>query len=132
MRPLAPFRFLQGQRLGLTLAQVISAPLLLATYLTYWTAGMAAHQSPSLMHVLAVMPLVDVVCGLPITVSGLGLRESVFIGLLGPDLPQGNQGALVTSLLGFALTGVWGLFGGIWLFLHRWQRGPLVAPTTAS
>lgn len=132
LRPLEPFRFLQGQRLGLTLAHVISAPLLLATYLTYWTAGMAAHQSPSVTHVLAVMPLVDVVCGMPITVSGLGLRESVFIGLLGPDLPQGNQGALITSLLGFALTGVWGLFGGIWLFLHRWQRGSLAAPTAVS
>jgi uncharacterized membrane protein YbhN (UPF0104 family) len=125
LKPLAPFRFLQGQRKGLILGQLVSVPILICTYATYWTAGMAAHQSPAFVEVLAVMPVVDMVCGLPITVSGLGVRETVFVGLLGPHLEQGNQGALVTSLLGFALTGVWGLVGGIWLALHRWRSRPL-------
>lgn len=121
LKVLEPFLFLQGQRLRMTLAQLVSLPILVCTYATYWAAGMATHQSPSLQQMLAVMPLVDVVCGLPITISGLGVRESVFVGLLGPHFPQGNQGALLTSLLGFALTGVWGLIGGVWLALYRRQ-----------
>jgi uncharacterized membrane protein YbhN (UPF0104 family) len=123
LKLLAPFRFLEGKGKGMLLGLAISVPILLCTYATYWTAGMATHQSPAFGEVLAVMPLVDVVCGLPISVSGLGVRESVFVGLLGPHLPQGNQGALVTSLLGFALTGVWGLVGGVWLGLYRWRGG---------
>ena len=126
LKPLAPFRFLQGQRMGLIVGHLASVPILICLYATYWTAGMAAHQSPSFMEVLAVMPVVDMVCGLPITVSGLGVRESVFIGLLAPHLPQGNQGALVMSLLGFMLTGVWGLVGGIWLGLHRLRSRPVI------
>jgi hypothetical protein len=126
LRPLEPFRFLEGQRKGLIVGQLVSLPILMCTYATYWTAGMAAHQEPAFHEVMAVMPLVDVVCGLPITVSGLGVRESVFVGLLGPHMPQGNQGALVTSLLGFILTGIWGLVGGVWLGLHRIRSGPMV------
>jgi hypothetical protein len=93
---------------------------------------MATNQSPSFTEILAVMPIADLVCGLPITVSGLGVRETVFVGLLGPHLTQGNQGALVTSLLGFALTGVWGLVGGAWLGLHRWRSGAVAAEPSAS
>lgn len=132
LRPLRPFRFLEGQRWGLVIGHVASVPILICVYATYWTAGMAAHQSPAFVEVLAVMPVVDLVCGLPITVSGLGVRETVFIGLLGPHLTQGSQGALVTSLLGFTLTGVWGLVGGVWLGLHRWRSGPVAAPEPSA
>jgi uncharacterized membrane protein YbhN (UPF0104 family) len=119
LKALEPFRFLEGKGKGVLAGLALSVPVLACTFSTYWAAGMATHQSPTLGEIMAVMPLVDVVCGLPITVSGIGVRESVFVGLLGPHLPQGNQGALVTSLLGFALTGVWGLIGGVWLGVHR-------------
>ena len=131
LKPLEPFLFLARQRGSVLLAQGVSVVILLCVYLTYWTGGMMAGQQPDMTRILAVMPLVDVVCGLPITISGLGVRESVFVGLLGPDLPQGNQGALATSLLGFALTGVWGLIGGVWLAFYR--RKEAAPPTrTAS
>ncbi|OAI57820.1 hypothetical protein AYO49_01780 [Verrucomicrobiaceae bacterium SCGC AG-212-N21] len=119
LKPLQPFRFLEGKGPGLLAGLAVSVPILMCTFSTYWAAGMATHQSPTFGEIMAVMPLVDVVCGLPITVSGIGVRESVFVGLLGPHLPQGSQGALLTSLLGFALTGVWGLIGGVWLGLYR-------------
>ncbi len=119
LKPLEVFLFLARQRGSVLLAQGVSVLILLCIYLTYWTGGMMAQQQPEVGKILAVMPLVDLVCGLPVTISGLGVRESVFVGLLGPDMPQGNQGALATSLLGFALTGVWGLIGGVWLAFYR-------------
>lgn len=123
LKPLEAFLFLTRQRGSVLLAQIYSVIILLCTYLTYWIAGLAVRQQPALSKILAVMPLVDMVCGLPITISGLGVRESVFVSLLGPDLPQGNQGALMTSLLGFSLTGLWGLIGGVWLAFYRRKEG---------
>ena len=69
------------------------------------------------------MPVVDVVAALPLTVSGLGVRENLFVELLGAKLTIGMQGALMVSLLGFAANGLWGLIGGVWLALHRWRSG---------
>jgi hypothetical protein len=58
---------------------------------------------------------------LPISVSGLGIRENVVIELLGRQEGIGASKALAISLLGFAGLGLWGAVGGIWLML--WRRG---------
>jgi uncharacterized membrane protein YbhN (UPF0104 family) len=93
-------------------------------YLAYWAAAQAAHCHATPQNMLGVMPLVDAVASLPITISGLGVRENLLVELLGRQLGIGMTKALAASLLGFGALGLWGLIGGIWLMLWRRRNKP--------
>ncbi len=100
-------------------------------YGAYWAAARALHCPLELPQVLAIMPLVDLAVAVPITVSGLGVRENMFVELAG-RLPGIGQGAaLATSLLGFAALGTWGLLGGLGLLWDR-RRKASPAPDQTS
>ena len=73
---------------------------------------------------LGLMPAVDFAASLPVSVSGLGVRE----GLLVEWLPIGSVQALALSLLGFAAIGLWGLIGGLWLLFDRRCHGAATPP----
>jgi uncharacterized membrane protein YbhN (UPF0104 family) len=130
--PLRPFLHLQPHRTTIYKAQLLSLLSILSGYAAYWCAGHAVAQPVAPMQMLAIMPMVDAIAALPITVSGLGVRENLFVELLGNTLSQGAQGAVTVSLLGFAVTGVWGLVGGIWLGLHKFRSGTQSAPTNVT
>jgi len=128
VKPLLPFMFLRDHRVKMAVAQVVSVATLLCNYAAYWTAGCAAGAVVPPQKLLAIMPMVDVVTSLPITISGIGVRENLFVELLGRKFAFGASGALSISLIGFAAVGVWGLIGGVWLALHRWRSGLQIAP----
>lgn len=123
IRPLRPFTYLQPHRLAVLKAQCVAMLSVLTGYAAYWCAGNAVGQPVSPGQILAIMPMVDAIAALPITISGLGVRENLFVELLGGHLPMGAPGAVTVSLLGFAATGIWGLIGGIWLGLHKIRSG---------
>ena len=67
-----------------------------------------------------VVPSVICVAALPITPSGLGVRENLFVSLLAlPAFPEVKYGeALALSLLGYTANLVWSAIGGlVYLFL---------------
>ncbi len=132
IRPLMPFAYLRHHTSALYQGQVISILSLLSGYAAYWAAGEAAGYDIPVRQLMAVMPVVEVVTALPISISGIGVRENLFVELLGKQLALGASGALAVSLLGFAAVGVWGLIGGIWLALHRRQTGLQLAEKSAS
>lgn len=121
--PLRPFEYLQPHRSAILKAQVLSLFSILSGYAAYWCAGHAIAQPIAPYQMMALMPMVDAIAALPITISGLGVRENLFVELLAAHLPSGAQGAVTVSLLGFAATGLWGLIGGVWLALHRIKSG---------
>lgn len=122
-RVMRHFAFIREHRFLLAGVQLVSLVTLLFNYAAYWAAGAASGCYVPPARLLAIMPMVDVITSLPITISGIGLRENLFIELLGRHFAFGTQGALTLSLLGFAAVGVWGLVGGIWLALHRRRTG---------
>ena len=69
--------------------------------------------------IFSVMPIVNTVTALPISLAGIGIRESLFQVLL-RDLcgVPGGVGAAIGSL-GFAMRAVWGLPGGVLLLRYR-------------
>lgn len=87
-------------------------------YAAYWAAARCVDSQLSLVFFLGVMPTVDLAASVPVSVSGLGIRE----GLLMQWLPLESVDSLALSLLGFAAIGLWGLIGGVWLLL--WRRKP--------
>jgi glycosyltransferase 2 family protein len=90
-----------------------------SAYAAYWAAARAMGAQLDLPFFLGIMPAVDFAASLPVSLSGLGIRE----GLLMQWLPLENVDSLAASLLGFAAIGVWGLIGGLWLLVWRRTQG---------
>lgn len=128
VKPLMPFMFLREHRMEMLAAQIVSVLTLLCNYGAFWSAGCAAGFIVPPQKLLAIMPMVDVVTSLPVTISGIGVRENLFVELLGRKFEFGAPGALAISLLGFAAIGVWGLIGGVWLAVHRFKTGLQIVP----
>jgi uncharacterized membrane protein YbhN (UPF0104 family) len=68
---------------------------------------------PSLMDVFAIMPIINTIVSLPISVGGVGVREGLFQVFLGGLTGISNPVAVVISSTGFVLTAFWGLVGGV-------------------
>ena len=62
---------------------------------------------------LAAMPIVDTAAGLPISVSGLGVREKTFETLVHALTGLPGAMAVSASLAGWLMGMVWGLIGGL-------------------
>ena len=84
-------------------------------YAAYWAAAHALGAHVSLPQMLGLMPVVDLIASLPVTISGIGVREGLLVEWLGHQPHWDAAHALAVSLLGFAALGLWGLIGGVWL-----------------
>jgi glycosyltransferase 2 family protein len=71
---------------------------------------------------LIVFPVVTVLAAVPLTPGSLGVRETLFIHLLGP-LGIAPGPALMLSLLGYLVGSLWSLFGGGLFLLQGPGRG---------
>lgn len=85
-------------------------------FLSFYCAIFAVGGVAPLMEVMAAMPIVDTVAGLPISVSGLGVREKTFETLIHGLTGLPGATAISASLVGWLMGVVWGVFGGV-LFL---------------
>ncbi|HEY0257051.1 MAG TPA: lysylphosphatidylglycerol synthase transmembrane domain-containing protein [Candidatus Methylacidiphilales bacterium] len=78
----------------------------------------ALHLQGSLLAFCSILIMVNMLIALPVSISGLGLREYLFIiyfGLLGID----KEHAFAFSITYFALNVLWSLAGGPFYFLYR-------------
>lgn len=98
-------------------------------YAAYACAARSLGLDVQIVQMLGLMPVVDVIASLPVTLSGIGVREGLLVTWLGAQPGIGDAKALATSLLGFAALGLWGLIGGIWLAF--WRRNHPMDQTTA-
>ncbi len=142
-RPRWPFRHPAWFRMGARVAQLASvfdvflaggrralAVLVLAGTChagnigLYYFAARAQGMGWALADALSLMPVIDVVTMLPVTLSGLGLREAVFQALLVPLCAVPPATAVLVSLTGFFVGATWSLPGAA-VFL--WMRAPAPA-----
>ena len=96
-------------------------------FLTFYCAARAlgAFSGPDgrpwrgFLDVFSIMPIVNTLTALPISLAGIGIRESLFQVLLNDlcNIAPG-VGAAIGSL-GFAMRAVWGLPGGVLLLRYR-------------
>jgi len=115
---------------GSVAACIISFPLLTVFFLSFYCGGRTAGVDAPVQSVLAVMPIVDVLTALPITIAGLGLREKLFADLLGILANTPPSDAIALSLTGLAFSLLWGFIGGLSLLLS--PRHAKTKTTTAS
>ena len=98
----------------MSLSSLAASLVLTSTFfLTFFAALRSLGQDASAPQVLSVMPLVDIMASLPISISGLGVRERTFDYLLNQltGIPTGM--AVAASLIGFLFHSFWGFLGGL-------------------
>jgi hypothetical protein len=85
-----------------------------------WCVIMAMHlqAQPPFLATCAIIAIVNMLIALPVSVAGLGVRETLYImffALLGVD----KEHAFAFSITCFAMTLFWSLAGGPFYFLYR-------------
>jgi glycosyltransferase 2 family protein len=101
------------------LAAGISCLMLMGYFLVFYCAMRAYGVAPDIGRVFAFMPVVDVISALPISLGGIGVREKLFVVLLGQLFGVPASTAVWISLTGFLMTLLWGLVGLMTLPFYR-------------
>lgn len=99
-------------------AFLVSFPLFAMFFITFWCAARAFTDQLGLVDIFSVLPIVAVITAIPISVSGIGLRESLFVSLLSPFGVTAAVATLI-SVTGFLINTVGSLAGGIIFLLYR-------------
>ena len=111
------------KRPRLVLLGVMSSAVALAMHFTtYFCTSKAFNIKVSLCDILTIMPVVDTIILLPVTLYGVGLRETLFEGLLGNLYGIDYGSAVLASLGGFGLQAFVALLGGLmipWISLKK-------------
>jgi len=99
-------------------AFLVSFPLFCLFFITFYCAARAFTDQLGLVDVFSVLPIVAVITAIPISVSGIGLRESLFVSLLAPfDITPAV--ATLVSVGGFLVNMIGSLFGGLVFLFYR-------------
>jgi len=93
----------------------VSILLSMSFFMSFYAALRTVDQSLPVESVFTVMPVVDVASSLPISISGLGVREKTFEFFLSEMTDISSAAAVSASLIGFLFHVFWGLVGGILL-----------------
>ena len=116
-----------------TWSLLTSIALSLAFFLTFYAAIRTLGQGASVPQILSVMPIVDIMASLPISISGLGVRERTFDFLLSQLTGIPTAIAVAASLIGFLFHAFWGLIGGLAFITEPSRtRQKLSSPATVN
>jgi hypothetical protein len=105
------------------LAWLMSIAAHFGYFATFWCAGRAVASAgvkvPTMGELFAIMPIVNTIIALPISIGGVGVREGLFQVFLSHLAGVTEAVAVVVSSTGYLLTLVWGLVGGVAYVLYR-------------
>ncbi len=99
-------------------ALLISFPLFAMFFLTFYCAARAFTDQLGVVDIFSVMPIVAVITAIPISISGIGVRESLFVSLLAPFGVSAAVATLI-SVTGFLINTLGSLAGGVVFLFYR-------------
>jgi uncharacterized membrane protein YbhN (UPF0104 family) len=105
-------------------ALAVSTVMLPVYYATFWCGASSIHDGVDPLQVFSAMPVVDAMGAMPVSISGIGVREKTFEILMNDLAGLPAEVAVSGSLIGFACSLVWAALGGI-LFLRPSDRTPM-------
>jgi uncharacterized membrane protein YbhN (UPF0104 family) len=89
----------------------------LAYYVSYYCAMRSLHavggEAVGFLDFICLMPIVNTITGVPVSLGGLGVRETLFQKLLGDLAGMPAAPAALGASLGYAVQASWGLLGGL-------------------
>jgi hypothetical protein len=100
-------------------AFLLSLPAHLLMFSTFYFGAKAFSAGLGVLSIFCVMPIVSTVTALPISVGGAGVREGLFINLLGALYNTPAAIAMTISISGFLMVVFWSLVGGVVYLLYR-------------
>lgn len=103
-------------------AFLLSIPVhLLSFALAYYVAQAFEDAAPkvSLYDCMAIMPIINTLTAVPVTIGGAGAREVLFVQLFGDLCGLTKNTATVVSLATYMVIVLWGLLGGIVYLFYR-------------
>jgi hypothetical protein len=115
---------LYGRAWGASLgAFVISIVAHFGYFTTFYCAAEAFRTTgtriPTLGELCAIMPIVNTIAAMPISLGGLGVREGLFEIFLGQLCGVSAGVAVVIASTGYLLTLAWGALGGLAYMVYR-------------
>ncbi len=109
----AAFQALRPKLSGFVAAVAASVIMLFLHFVTFWCAARGCGAPVSLAEMSAVLPVIEAATTIPVTPSGIGVREELFRDQLGSLCGLSAGAAVLLSLAGFACTLVWSVAGGL-------------------
>jgi hypothetical protein len=107
------FSGLASRPILICLGIIASIGATLAHFSTYFFSAKAFAVSLCMMDIFAIMPVVDTLVAIPITLFGIGLRETLFQELLGTIYSVPGGAAALISVGGFGLQATVSILGGL-------------------
>jgi uncharacterized protein (TIRG00374 family) len=100
-------------------AVLISLPLNLFIFGGAIFAATAFPGNPGPAAMTSVIPVVNTISALPISLAGIGVREKLFSSMLHSLYGTPEDLGVLISITGFAIMVTWGLLGGVVSLLYR-------------
>ncbi|WAC19454.1 lysylphosphatidylglycerol synthase transmembrane domain-containing protein [Luteolibacter sp. SL250] len=106
----------------LTLAGLGFSMLMMLTYFaSFWCGLRAVGGEAALGPFMTAMPVIDGLSSIPVSISGIGIRENLFMMLMPALADVSKDIARDSSLAGFACNVLWAVLGALF-FLKRRDR----------
>jgi len=97
----------------------LSLPSHLLLFSTFYFAARAFRLHVTVIEIFSVIPIVNVITALPISLSGIGVREKLFEDLLGQLYQVPAAEAVLIGISGYLMAVVWCLIGGLAYLTYR-------------
>lgn len=107
-------------------AFILSIPAHLLNFLAYYFTARAFGVFAGwkgLGDILCVMPIISTIASMPISLSGVGVREGLFQKIFAALFGTPDSISVMISISGFLVTVLWGLVGGLVYLAYRPSGG---------
>jgi len=101
------------------LALLLCVPVHLGSFTLFYCVGRAFTERGALLDFWGIMPIVNTIASIPISIGGTGVREGLFIKLLGGLCQIPEATAVTISLTGYFVLILWSLGGGVVYLFYR-------------
>jgi glycosyltransferase 2 family protein len=108
---------------AVVVAVLISLPLNLFIFSGAIFAATAFPGNPGPAAMTSVIPVVNTISALPISLAGIGVREKLFSSMLHSLYATPEDLGVLISITGFAIMVCWSLIGGVISMLYRSGEG---------
>lgn len=111
-------------------AFVLSVPAHLCNFLAFFFTARAFGAFPGLKglaDIFSVLPIVTTIASMPVSLSGIGVREGLFQKIFATLYGTPESLSVMISLTGFLMTVFWGLVGGVVYLVYRPSGGIHIA-----